>query len=419
MREWVMQKRTSYLTTLLNSYGPPQTPEGAVVSAVSRCCICLIGKAVWRCQDCLDNVACCVLCFRKRHDCLPFHNVQRWNGRFWAKGCLWQVGVKIHTGHGGRRCPSRPENTGAIGGDSIYATPTTNIVQHIANLRKTTPRSIVSQLCKALDDSLPTTPEDEDLLNFVGNVAGMTALELMSSGLSAVKVAEKLAAEEQAHGDRTEAVLETLHSTPGGTEGLNTDIPLSEEGLTDDIWEDEVLDDELAGTLPRMFPRAPSTDAAGNTFLTAVHSNGFHHVPVVWCCCTNTEPRDIQLLNLRLYPASYKEVKTVFTFDCLDNQRMENLECKTSIYQFHQKLRRLTYPAFPQSAPNRLLEFRRVSRQWRNLKYRKWFGHWNEEQPGRAEMALFCPACPQPGVNLPSDWREDKQTSEYVALINN
>jgi hypothetical protein len=55
----------------------------------------------------------------------------------------------------------------------------------------------------------------------------------------------------------------------------------------------------------------------------------------------------------------------------------------------------------------------RVIRQWRDLKYRKWhgFGHTNDE-PGAGDLALFCPACPQPGINLPDNWREDK--NQYV-----
>jgi hypothetical protein len=55
----------------------------------------------------------------------------------------------------------------------------------------------------------------------------------------------------------------------------------------------------------------------------------------------------------------------------------------------------------------------RVSRLWRNLKYRKWhgFGHAFDPNPGPGELALFCAACPQPGVNLPDGWRDDPDQS--------
>ncbi|KIK17127.1 hypothetical protein PISMIDRAFT_63255, partial [Pisolithus microcarpus 441] len=69
---------------------------------------------------------------------------------------------------------------------------------------------------------------------------------------------------------------------------------------------------------------------------------------------------------------------------------------------------------------DRYRELMRVSRLWRDLKHRKWFGfgHDMEQDPGDGGLALFCPACPQPGVNLPPDWkvRYDRDTTmrQYV-----
>lgn len=50
----------------------------------------------------------------------------------------------------------------------------------------------------------------------------------------------------------------------------------------------------------------------------------------------------------------------------------------------------------------------RASRQWRNLKLRKWsgFGH-GRGNIGQGDLALRCPACPQPGINIPNDWDKD------------
>ena len=49
-----------------------------------------------------------------------------------------------------------------------------------------------------------------------------------------------------------------------------------------------------------------------------------------------------------------------------------------------------------------------MGRQWRNLKEWKWFGFGQKQgNPGPAELALFCPACPQPGINLPESWEDD------------
>ena len=50
---------------------------------------------------------------------------------------------------------------------------------------------------------------------------------------------------------------------------------------------------------------------------------------------------------------------------------------------------------------DRYRELMRVARQWRQLKTMKWhgFGH-RSEDPSTGELALFCPACPQPGINV-------------------
>lgn len=51
----------------------------------------------------------------------------------------------------------------------------------------------------------------------------------------------------------------------------------------------------------------------------------------------------------------------------------------------------------------------RISRQWRDLQARKrfGFGHDLDRVPGTGDLALFCPSCPQPGINLPDQWRTD------------
>jgi hypothetical protein len=61
------------------------------------------------------------------------------------------------------------------------------------------------------------------------------------------------------------------------------------------------------------------------------------------------------------------------------------------------------------SFQDRYRELMRVSRQWRVLlvKKRFGFGHDRDRTPGPGDLALFCPACPQPGVNLSDNWEND------------
>ncbi|KAF8258433.1 hypothetical protein EI94DRAFT_1519018, partial [Lactarius quietus] len=57
---------------------------------------------------------------------------------------------------------------------------------------------------------------------------------------------------------------------------------------------------------------------------------------------------------------------------------------------------------------NRYKQLLRASHQWRDLKNRmkSGIGHQTDGQPvPDGTMAILCPACPQPGINLPKDWK--------------
>jgi hypothetical protein len=93
------------------------------------------------------------------------------------------------------------------------------------------------------------------------------------------------------------------------------------------------------------------TSTYGKNVLVIVHSNGVHHLPVHWCRCPGHIPDDIQALDLQFFPASFKQVKTLFTFDGLDSFLAENQECKSSAWHYYQKLRRFTSSCYPEAIP--------------------------------------------------------------------
>jgi hypothetical protein len=101
----------------------------------------------------------------------------------------------------------------------------------------------------------------------------------------------------------------------------------------------------------------------------------------------------------------------LFSAQVLDYFRLSNLELKASAYQFYQLLRRLTMPMAPAEVVDLYNEFRRMSRLWRWMKKLKWAGVGHNGKSAmnveRGELANYCPACPQPGVNLPENWKAD------------
>jgi hypothetical protein len=338
-----------------------------------------------------------------------FHRVQKWNGRHYQQGALWQVGVKIHTGHNGSPCPSRLAGRPGLNQQSPVSEGFVDgqVLEEVAKQFGKPQANILSIISEALDHPPALMSQIEcDVLNAIADKSGKSMLDLLvflKEYLS--RTAERDADDLQASSDRTAAHDEgpTNNHEQQQFEGLPI---LLEENVDEDNddWEDE---DERPskGHVPRFIPRPPPADGAGNKFITVVHTNGFHSLPVVWCACPNhSQDHDLQLLDLHLYPASTDRISTAFTFNLLDDHRYDYLECKSSRYQYHNKLRRLTCPLYPDGVPSRYTELGRVSRQWRNLKYRKWFWLLDNLNAKRGAMALFCAACPQDGINLPADW---------------
>ncbi|KAF6746113.1 hypothetical protein DFP72DRAFT_992875 [Ephemerocybe angulata] len=159
----------------------------------------------------------------------------------------------------------------------------------------------------------------------------------------------------------------------------------------------------------------PGRKIHGCPVLLVVHTNGIHHLPVAKCNCEGAAPFPFQLLGSGFYPSTEDEPRSVFTCQLLDYYLTETLECHTSTYNFFGKLRRLTNETFPSSVPDRYRELLRVGRQWRHLKELAAFGYANRSDfPGPGGLALFCAACPQPGINLPRTWIDDLRRWLYM-----
>ncbi|KAG1733409.1 uncharacterized protein EDB91DRAFT_1084462 [Suillus paluster] len=111
------------------------------------------------------------------------------------------------------------------------------------------------------------------------------------------------------------------------------------------------------------------------TMTTIVDKSGVHTHIIKYCMCADAPSADLQLFRLGLFPASFTQPKTTFTFDVLDDFLLDNLECGTSAMNYYS------------------------------------FGHEEKDvEPG--DLALFCLACPQPGINV------TLPTEEGAAEIN-
>lgn len=189
--------------------------------------------------------------------------------------------------------------------------------------------------------------------------------------------------------------------------------------------EEEENDPEAAQDDPLRHADPPPRPPA--SMMTIVDTTGVHFLPVRWCGCAGAASHTSQLLDCGLYPASQRAARTCFTFTVLDDFLLDNLECKTTAMNYYRRLRRVTDPVFPHEVPvsvrfsvrgastwltrdkDRYLELLRVSREWTLLQAKKEHGYgpaWRGV-PGDGDLANFCAACPQPGVNIPHEWQAD------------
>ncbi|KAF7321647.1 CxC2 domain-containing protein [Mycena kentingensis (nom. inval.)] len=162
----------------------------------------------------------------------------------------------------------------------------------------------------------------------------------------------------------------------------------------------------------------------GPSEFIVIHRNGIHDVHVDFCGCNThgSHSFPLQLLHARLYPATTERPQTCATLDCLDDFHASSLHAKTSAYDYYAALEYLT-DGSGNKPPNRYKAFMRMARQYRHLLLLKRGGRGhslsgvNGTAPG--ELALRCPACPRPGINLPDNWQDASPADQclYVMFI--
>ncbi len=136
---------------------------------------------------------------------------------------------------------------------------------------------------------------------------------------------------------------------------LHKDFDYEEEckGSSDEIIADEypaaVDQEEFQFGFSRSKPDKNDND--DNPIITIIDRSGVHEIGVRWCCCPDALERDMQLMTAGLFPATFRNPKTAFTFRVLEEFHLDNLECKTTPSQFISRLRRLTNNEFLNTVP--------------------------------------------------------------------
>ncbi|OSC99710.1 hypothetical protein PYCCODRAFT_1372594 [Trametes coccinea BRFM310] len=154
-----------------------------------------------------------------------------------------------------------------------------------------------------------------------------------------------------------------------------------------------------------------SNPQPARTDFCVIDINGQHRVRLNFCSCDKAGeaggPAE-QLHRRELYPATDSEPNTAFTYRLLEHYHVQSVQGKVSMFDYYQSLQRLTDNTGTRKLQDRYKTFMRIVAQWRFLKRLKRAGrcHHPSGAAGTAngELAVACPACPRPEVNLPPNW---------------
>ncbi|KAG2117119.1 uncharacterized protein F5147DRAFT_742928 [Suillus discolor] len=161
--------------------------------------------------------------------------------------------------------------------------------------------------------------------------------------------------------------------------------------------------------------------AAYDDDFVVIDIHGIHEIKLDYCGCGHAPSRYKQLLHLRWFPATTIDPRTAATFAVLEFFHLLSFESKVSAYEFYHSLTRRTDNVGTEPIHDRYSVFLRIISEWRHLKVLKRSGRGHDpagiEATQEGELAVLCPACPQPGKNLPEDWQSAPPSERWLYAL--
>jgi len=353
------------------------------------CSECSGSDAHWRCDDCVGGNLMCRFCMRHSHFSNPFHRIEFWTGTHFRKAALWEAGVYL----------TLPHQSGGICTNLSWQKQMLEIFQKKKD-KVITPITEEDPTGINKSDGAGSAPDPDT--EFTQDQVAMQFLDQLLAGNNPDEMMEE--------DDENDMV---------DTEADIQDMDAGTSGFTN--YMDGRLGSDPHHHFQDSIPIAPNCDALNNQYIRMVHTNGIHHIALVFCTCQGHEQITTDLIFAGWVPTSFVRIRTIFTAAVLDHFRCCNLEMRSSAYQFFQLLRRVTNPLGPSKVVNLYHELRRLSRLWRWVKKLRWAGYGQRVgqpiTPEPGELGNFCPACPQVGINLPDNWKEDPNRWVFRRVI--
>ncbi|KAH7909277.1 hypothetical protein BJ138DRAFT_1115126 [Hygrophoropsis aurantiaca] len=159
----------------------------------------------------------------------------------------------------------------------------------------------------------------------------------------------------------------------------------------------------------------------GHVDFIVIHINGIHEVNVDFCDCDQRTSHRQQLLRCEWFPSTVHIPQTACTRRALEHFLVQTLSGKLAAYEYYLSLERLTDNTGLNVPKSRYAAVMRMVREYRDIKMLKRAGRGNivagliNMKPG--DLAIACPACPHPGINLPVGWENVEPGLKFLYFL--
>ena len=153
----------------------------------------------------------------------------------------------------------------------------------------------------------------------------------------------------------------------------------------------------------------PCSKASFIVETTIVHTSRIQMASISYCGCEGqdkaTKPRPQQLIRSGLYLASFKRTSSAFSVAVLKQFYHLCTQGKLTAHDFIASLRRLTNYGFLDDSKDCYREFMMAYRQFCFLRSLRWSHRRADKILPEGSLAIECPACPQPKMNMDPIWK--------------
>ncbi|KAG1819100.1 uncharacterized protein BJ212DRAFT_1446228 [Suillus subaureus] len=147
---------------------------------------------------------------------------------------------------------------------------------------------------------------------------------------------------------------------------------------------------------------------AFNDDFVLINMLGIHPMAVDFCGCCKAQSHTQQLLRVGWFPAMTTDPRTATTLCILRQFHILSFESKVSAYEFYHSLVHLTDNTGLLKQKDHYEAFMCMACEYQHIKMLKQAGHGHDPSGILATLqgkcTVLCPACPQPGKNLPDGW---------------